>query len=324
MELTSICEWSGKMFFKWEGRIDEGLKSKRIHQVIRNVERKRIETASKRTFALVGFESDEGVKRNQGRIGAAKAPNKIRKFLANIPYHHTEDNIVDIGNITCRDGQLEIAQTNLAAEITHLLKHHYTPIILGGGHETFYGHYLGVRNALGKEPTIGMINLDAHFDIRFANVPTSGTMFHQVLTEDRNSNYLCIGIQKLGNTEQHFSEAKKLNVTYILEDEIFPIEKTLEVIDTFANRHDYIIYTICTDVINQAFAPGVSAPAPFGIEPHVVRLLSKHIVTKQNFLSVDVSEVNPDYDVADITVRLVSYLIAEMMMHVNEMGNEHD
>src|SRR5699024_3211129 len=154
--------------------------------------------------------------------------------------------------------------------VADLLEKNYTPIILGGGHETFYGHYLGVRKQVGAGKKIGMINLDAHFDLRSDPVPSSGTMFRQILESDENAHYLCIGIQELGNTVELFDTAKKYDVQYAKETDIHPIENTYDVITAFAKEHDVIIYTICTDVINQAIAPGVSAPAPFGLDEGTV------------------------------------------------------
>lgn len=306
------------LFFEWTGRVDENAKGKRLHQIIRNVNDTNLKEVTSRHFGLVGFESDEGVRRNQGRIGASKAPNEIRRFLANIAYHFDEKNVIDIGNVTCIENDLEGAQKRLGEKVANLINHHYTPIILGGGHETFYGHYLGVRKALGDDTKIGMINLDAHFDLRIDDTPSSGTMFRQILENDKNAEYLCVGIQELGNTEQLFLTANDLKADYILETDIFPLESTIAKIDTFAKEQDVVIYTVCTDVIDQTTAPGVSAPTPFGLEPKVVRAITEHVVTQENFLSIDVSEVNPNYDVENKTVRFVSYLIAEALTHINK------
>ena len=69
--------------FKWQGRQDgEGEQHLRIHQVVN--------TSPQASFALIGFSSDEGVKRNKGRLGAADAPDMIRAQLANLPVHQPE------------------------------------------------------------------------------------------------------------------------------------------------------------------------------------------------------------------------------------------
>ncbi len=305
------------MFYDWTGRVDEGVNGKRFHQIVDNINVNSIEKVTETIFGIVGFECDEGVRRNQGRLGAIEAPNKIRKQLASLPYHANKENVIDVGNVACIDRGLEQAQQKLGDYIAKLIEHDHIPIILGGGHETFYGHYLGVRKALGPDKKIGLVNLDAHFDLRKDDQSSSGTMFRQILEADKNVDYLCLGIQKLGNTEELFDSAKALNVKYILETDLEPLQDMFDTIDVFAEKQDVIIYTICTDVINQAFAPGVSAPSPFGLHPDTVRKITKHVVCQEKFLSFDVSEVNPTYDVADKTSRLISYIIAEVLMHLN-------
>lgn len=85
--------------FTWQGRHDgDGEEHLRIHQIIN-----RSATAD---YALIGFSSDEGVKRNKGRVGAAEAPNAIRSQLANLPVHQPIT-LQDLGNVICQQDQLE-------------------------------------------------------------------------------------------------------------------------------------------------------------------------------------------------------------------------
>ena len=305
------------LFYEWSGRVDEGSKGKRFHQVVRNQSIDDIEAVTEETFALIGFECDEGVRRNKGNLGAAQAPNSMRKQLASIPYHSANDNVIDLGNLACRGTDLEGAQAELGRRVAKLIEGKYTPIILGGGHETLYGHYLGVRQAVGKDKKIGIINLDAHLDMRLDQRPSSGTMFRQILEADKAADYLCVGLQTLGNTEELFKTANTYNVKYILQTELSDLRAAFEKIDAFAQAQDVLMYTICTDVINQAAAPGVSAPAPFGIQPETLRALTRRIVNQSNFISLDVSEVNPKRDIGEMTSRLMSYVISEVMLELN-------
>lgn len=305
------------MFFEWDGRIDDGAKSKRIHEVVENIHITQIKHVEDMQFALVGFACDEGVRRNKGRVGAKEAPNTIRSYLANLPYDTKSTQIVDVGNIHCAGRQLEHAQRQLGFYVATLLRNNYRPFILGGGHETLYGHYIGVRETVGKEASIGIINIDAHFDLRIDETPSSGTMFRQILEVDDRAQYLCLGIQPLGNTEQLFQTAKELGVHYLMADDVTRLDETYEMIEQFANENDYILVTLCTDVIDQAHAPGVSAPAPFGLHPQIVRSLLRYIIRLDNFTSFDISEVNPTYDMDGRTARLVSYLLGDVLHELN-------
>ncbi|WP_342540806.1 formimidoylglutamase [Heyndrickxia sp. FSL K6-6286] len=309
----------------WNGRVDSHTDplSFRLHQQVKLDTPSSLSTASKgqKIFGLIGFSCDEGVRRNQGRLGAAKAPNLLKQALAKLPWHLSNSTtVVDVGTIQCEEEQLEKAQSELGQAATVLYRKGITPIILGGGHETFYGHYLGARNYLGPDETLGIINIDAHFDMRpYDETTSSGTMFKQILDADSKSSYLCVGIQQQGNTKALFETAKKYHVQHISEEEVTSeLALSLGRIDDFINQHDKIILTLCTDVISAAYAPGVSAPSPFGLHPKTVRDLIRHIVAKEKVLSFDVSEVNPVVDENNKTVTLAAQLINESLIHFHE------
>ena len=59
----------------WNGRVDtgEGDRARRWHQVVRP-----LDDGTLPGIALLGFACDEGVARNQGRIGAAEGPAVLR------------------------------------------------------------------------------------------------------------------------------------------------------------------------------------------------------------------------------------------------------
>ena len=139
--------------FKWQGRNDgEGEAHLRLHQVVN--------TSQHPSYALIGFSSDEGVKRNKGRIGAADAPDMIRAQLANLPVHQSIS-IADLGTVVCDQGKLEQAQAELADCVERTLQQGIKPVVLGGGHEVAFGSFSGlfqyIRN---NEPNakIGIIN----------------------------------------------------------------------------------------------------------------------------------------------------------------------
>lgn len=310
----------------WTGRIDSDTDSDsfRFHQTVRCLTSDEL-TDKESGFSLIGFESEEGVRRNKGRLGAAKAPDEIKKALSSLPYNmEGSSTVVDIGNVVCEGENLEQAQQELGDQIESLLKKSFSPIILGGGHETLYGHYQGVRQYIGKEATLGLINIDAHFDIRDAKDPSSGTMFRQILESDSNAGYLVLGIQPFGNTKALFKKADELGCQYVLAEalSLHAFSETSAVIDRFCHQYDHILLTLCTDSIAASSAPGVSAPSPLGLDPLVVSQLLRYVASKENFVSFDISEVNPEFDIQEKTVKLAAYFIAEVMASFTRKGVE--
>lgn len=306
----------------WFGRTDSHTDSKsfRYHQKV-DLSGIPASSVNQKTFGMIGFKCEAGVKRNKGRLGAAEAPDKIREALGKLPWHLSkETEVLDAGNVTCIGDQMEEAQTELGHVITSLLNKNVSPIILGGGHETFYGHYLGARQFIGRNAKLGIINIDAHFDMRpYEEKTSSGTMFKQILDSDAQSGYLCLGIQKYGNTLSLFDTADKYNVQYMLEEDLSlsNMDSVKQKIERFIKGHDHVILTVCTDVIDSSYAPGVSAPSPFGLEPKIVRSLIRHIVSNNKTLSFDISEVNPAVDENNKTVTLAAQLVNEAIMNFN-------
>ncbi|GAA0591853.1 formimidoylglutamase [Virgibacillus siamensis] len=285
----------------------------RFHQVVK-VEDIRNFGKNDNAFAVIGFASDEGVRRNKGRQGASEAPDAIRQALAKLPCH-LDNEVIDAGTVICENGNLENAQTELGEQVEHILNVSATPVIIGGGHETLYGHYLGVRKFLGKDSKLGIINIDAHFDLRNDEQPSSGTMFRQIMEQDENAGYLCLGVQEFGNTKMLFDTADKLGCHYMLQQEVEAgnFQEVQRKIDAFTENHDYILLTLCTDSMMASAAPGVSAPTPLGLDPKTVQKIMTYTAALEKTISFDISEVNPRVDENGKTVKLAAYLAAETM-----------
>lgn len=301
--------------YDWKGRTDsnQDWAQFRYHQVIQE------DAAS---YALIGFSCDEGVRRNKGRVGAKDAPDALRGALANMPWRLPEGHyLADTGTIICEGEQMEAAQKALGESIQQQLIEKRTPIILGGGHETFYGHYLGARSFLGAEKKIGMINIDAHFDMRpYDEETSSGTMFRQILENDKRAGYLVLGIQRYGNTESLFNEADRLGCEYVLEEDLSDVT-VRKVIADFAKKYDAIIVTLCMDVVDAAAAPGVSAPSVFGLAPKMVRTIIRAAAGHSKALSFDIAEVNPSLDVDGRTIKLGAAFVNEAIIAFHQQEN---
>ena len=301
----------------WEGRLDgEHPLYHRIFQ--RVILENNFENLTANEFVIQGFASDEGVKRNKGRSGAADAPDVIRKNMASFPVTKTDFTLKDFGNITCEDQNLELAQQKLAENVHQILAKRAKSIVLGGGHEVMFGHYSGIRKAY---PTskIGIINIDAHLDNRELDPrigATSGTGFYQI-AQNENLNSLHIGVQKNSNTLKLFDYAHQNNMKYILADELFfeNLPKVYKKINAFASSVDILYLTVCMDVFNVAIAPGVSAQAYNGIfaDPTFMHFF-RHILNNKKLLALDVAEVNPSLDLQERTSRLAASLINEWFM----------
>lgn len=298
----------------WSGRISE--QSLYLHEKVMCIAIDQLQQQSKPTFALLGYACDEGVRRNKGRVGSKDGPSAIRTALGKLPNHlPAKANLIDVGTIVCTNKAMESAQEQLAHTVSKLLDLQITPIVLGGGHDLAYGHYNGIKQHLvakKKKPAIGIINFDAHFDLRDdSNGANSGTPFYQIANENNPFHYLCLGIRKDANDRILFQTAQKLNVKF-LERETFRMQFVTEInkwIIAFLKNVDYAYVTIDLDGFSSAIAPGVSAASPMGYSQDIVIESLKTILGTNKLVSVDLAEMNPTYDIDGQTAKLAASLI---------------
>lgn len=264
-------------------------------------------------FAVLGYAVEEGVRRNQGRVGAAVGATDITKKLGSLANHLNGKVVADAGHITCPDGNLEATQLAFGQTINRLLQQGITPIGLGGGHDIAYAHFLGLHKFTGGKKRIGILNFDAHFDLRpFTDGSTSGTPFCQIMTfHGDTTDYLAVGIQKAANPPSLFRAAEALGVDCITHDACTPanVPSILHLIQGFIDRVDHLYITVDLDGFSSAYAPGVSAPSAVGFSPEFFFPVFKRILASGKVLSVDVAEYNPTYDQDGVTAKLAARVV---------------
>ncbi|MFK8058938.1 MAG: formimidoylglutamase [Polaribacter sp.] len=273
--------------------------------------------------SLIGYTCQEGVFRNQGRVGTKEAPKTIRHQLGKFSFHH-QKKVSDFGDITCVDDNMEDCQKALANFISKTILSNTFPIAIGGGHDIAFGHFMGIKKALEKSPEkkIGIINFDAHFDLRkVEEKPNSGTPFHQIINELEKENktidYFAIGIQPSSNTKELFKTAENNNINFIesYDCDVFS-ENLKNKLTNFINSVDYIYITIDMDGFSSAYAPGVSAPSAIGFSPNFVFKILDYLFSTKKVISCDIAELNPKYDIdnrtANLAAKLVDYIVSKV------------
>ncbi|RQD67699.1 formimidoylglutamase [Campylobacter hepaticus] len=253
---------------------------------------------------LLGFCSSLGVQRNHGRIGSELAPKIIRNHMANFAIHDNF-NFDDLGDIENFD-TLETGDHLLYHRCLEILKNNHYGVILGGGHESSLGP---IKALLDYKKSVGIINFDAHFDVRIQDLHTSGNSFYKAYEYAKENNYnfsyLCLGANKLSNTQALFQTMENMKANYVLDIEF---EKSQELIEKFLKQHEVIYLSIDVDVFSQNIAPGVSAPALFGISLKEILPLLRLIFQSNKVFLADICEFNPRFDIDNHTAKLVAYL----------------
>lgn len=275
---------------------------------------------TKGTRAVLGYACDEGVRRNQGRVGAKEGPAAFRKALGRLPWHQDAP-LWDAGDLVCEEQDLESTQADLAARVSALLDAGLTPLLIGGGHDIGWGHYCGLRQHLGPKARIGIINFDAHFDLRTPDpAPSSGTPFLQVAQDCEQLglplDYLCLGIRRDANDRSLFASAKRLGAQWIEHQDpaLTSAESLAPTLEPFLARIDALYVTLCLDVFSSAYSPGVSAAYPHGMSPEQVRSLLTPMLASPKLLSCDIAELSPPWDRDHQSAKLAAVL-AHQILH---------
>lgn len=302
-----------KIAERWIGRNDpeDGPLSTRTHNYISDISER----------AIIGFASEAGIRRNKGRLGAKRGPEALRKAFSGLAVPRGFKPIKDLGDIVVDDDDLETGQALLGQHIDEALKRYKRVIVFGGGHETAYGSYLGLWKHF-PDKKIGIINLDAHLDLRNIGVsgPSSGTPFNQIRAlSPKTFDYLCIGVAIESNTQALLSRALEWGAKVIFDQELLSnIHSADHEITAMAKRCDIIYLTLDIDLMPHYQAPGVSSPAargvPFTTVEHLVQYVQSACQDNNCQLPLaDIVELSPSYDINAMTAKSAAILALALL-----------
>lgn len=270
--------------------------------------------SAEKKIILSGFCSDKGVARNGGRIGAAKAPDAIRQTLFKltpdpVEYHSFErvfKLIGDEGNFPANETEPEESQEVLGKWTAKILQKKQFPLILGGGHETSYGHFLGYVHA---QKPVHILNWDAHADVRPLNdgKAHSGSPFFQALEHPSEicASYTVVGLLRHSLSAAHLQWMQKKKARYYFKGEL-----NNRLIEHIYERYTGpVMVTMDIDALDQTIAPGVSAPAVNGMSLQTWLYAAYQAGKCRNVCSFDLVEMNPEYDRDNQTARVAALTI---------------
>ena len=317
------CRYQPPVPEYWEGRPSPDRAY--IHENIRllDLSKEGLPPAGTSTPAIIGYACDEGVRRNLGRPGARTGPEALRRALGKMPLlSGGPAALPDAGDLVCAESGMEATQEAFASHIQSLVAGGYIPLAIGGGHDIAFGHYLGVRRALGNEARLGILNFDAHFDLRQPSpLPHSGSPFlqiaHACAETGSDFRYACMGVRRDANPQELWERAKELG-TFVVPGEKMGLpdqEDVLSGLGTFLETLDALYLTIDLDGFSSAYAPGVSAASPMGFTPESFLPLLQVILESVILISMDIAELNPRLDRDGQTAVLAASLIHRILHH---------
>jgi formiminoglutamase len=271
---------------------------------------------------ILGFPSDEGVRRNGGRVGAAQGPTSLRNALYRFApdarsdqHHRLLSRTRDVGDLEI-SGNVEADQRSLGEILSPYLARGTFAIVLGGGHETSYGHFLGYVLS-GRQMEI--VNWDAHADVRelAEGRAHSGSPFRQAIEDPSGAcrRYSVAGLQPHAVARAHLEFVQQHGRAIWRQD---VSRKTIE--ELYGAGEMPALVSFDLDAVSQEEAPGVSAPTPGGLPSELWLAAAYAAGRSRRVASADVVELNPRVDVDGQTARLAALTVWWLLRGRAERG----
>jgi len=253
------------------------------------------------TVALLGLPDDTGVKFNGGRIGAAGGPSVFREALAHYgaarPAGIVWPAVFDAGDVV-PGASLGETHDRVTEAVEAVLDLGLLPIAIGGGHDLTYPVVRAVAQRF--EPLSG-IYFDAHLDVR--ETPGSGMAFRRVIEDCGVTGLELHGFRPFANAAEH----QAWFLAYggrIYADGVPP---------RLPSGDGNLFASFDLDVLDAAYAPGVSAMNPSGWNPQEAEAWVRALGADPRVRSFDLMELCPAQDEGGRTARLAAHLFLSFL-----------
>lgn len=176
-------------------------------------------------------------------------------------------------------------------------------ILLGGDNSVTRPGVHGLGLPLAR---VGLLTLDAHFDLRDTDEGMRNGNPVRALLEDGlpGENIVQVGIQPFANSPVYAEVAREAGVGFVLAGEVRKrgIETVVtEALEHLDGRAEAIYVDLDVDVLDRAFAPATPGSRPGGLAPWEVRRAARTAGRHPKVRAMDLVEVDPTADVADVT-----------------------
>lgn len=233
-------------------------------------------------------------------------------------------NMVDAGDIQVIPANLEKSFDQIADAIAYITQRDVFPVVLGGDHSIGYPDIRGMTPYI--DGNVGIIHFDRHSDLNETSLDErmhGSPFFHATnIPNAPASNLVQIGIGGWTRAKPGLKVARDRGATIITLDDIdrFGIERTMEFALEVAWKNARAVFlSFDIDSVDPAFAPGTGTPVPGGLTSReALRML--RLVAREGLAGMEVVEVSPPYDVADITSLLGGRVIMDVLATLVEAG----
>jgi len=246
-------------------------------------------------FGFIGMPFDST---STYKPGARFGPRAVREASYNFERYNLvldktlDVSLFDFGDIEVIPGNFKKTCSNIRKTIFELLDRNIIPLAVGGEHTISYG----ILKALNVE-NITVIHFDAHMDLReeYMGEKYSHAAVMRRIYDLNPKDLIQIGIRSCSAEEMSFARENK--ITYFTPHEVN--ENIGLIKNTIRNIEGPLYVSVDMDVLDPAYAPSVSTPAPCGLNPFQLESLI-HSLKDKKVVGFDLVEVSPT-EISDIT-----------------------
>ncbi|MES0884600.1 agmatinase [Roseibium sp. SCP14] len=246
-----------------------------------------------------------------GRPGARLGPSALREASTQLAWGEVWPwdfdpfdilSVVDCGDVPFRRGQTGQMLDSATAMARAIIEGGASTIMLGGDHCTTY---TALKAHAEKHGPLALVQFDAHRDTQKSDWLDHGTFVHHAMREGLidPERSIQIGIRTFYDRDDP--------ITVLYRDWCHDCgwSGILERVREVVGAHPAYL-SIDIDSLDPAYAPGTGTPVVDGLTPNdIIRFLRNTV--DMNFVGMDLVEVSPPYDHADITALLGASLILE-------------
>ena len=265
------------------------------------------------TWVILGCPSDDGVVRNKGRAGSKLAPHEIRKHLYRYPLSksHEDLSLLDLGDVIKQDN-LESTHEVLHEVVKRLICDRKNVIVLGGSNDISYPDCSAL--AAGVDSLL-VFNVDRHLDVRDDSQRNSGTPYRQLLDEELIDpcQFHEFGINSFSNSQTYLKYIEEIGAHIHYLGDIRGRTHTAIQAIMADSQAEAIFLGFDLDVVRAVEAPGVSDPCPMGLTAVEVCEIADAAASESRVRMIEITEVNPTYDVDGITCKLAANILVRAL-----------
>ncbi len=228
--------------------------------------------------------------------------------------------VVDAGDVEMPPGEIVRALGTLEAAVETIVRAGAIPIVLGGDHSIAFADAKGVANVLGFG-NVSMIHFDAHADtgdIAFGSLWGHGQPMRRLIESGAlaGNRFLQIGLRGYwpGPETLRWMADQGMRSYEMTEIGHRGLDACLTEASAISiDRCSGVFLSVDIDVCDPAHAPGTGTPEPGGLSARQLLDAVRRLCLELPIVGIDVVEVSPPYDHADITAALANRVVLEAL-----------